>query len=337
MSMSPERRAALVGSRLASVVAARHGLPAADVAAVTFGADGAAVVLGDEVWVDPGDLAPTAVGVVSAWALRHGHHTVHLVLDAEHPQVAGTVARQAAPFDPPASVWTLDGATLVPVDPAPAPEVLVPPPATAEHVLLLEQAGLDVVVEGGEVTGEIRGLEVARVVVDADGTSRLDVGVGRFDQEAGALLHGELSPPEALARVVELVADLRRPGAEPHPLNRWARERWLRHQVVTSPELVGAAALRPVESTQPRQGVRETAVAAALGHRPDGAPLVVACSVGIDLHAVPLAADIRACHVPDADLVVVVPTRDRHGVTVALAERLARPAEVLGLDGEWPG
>ena len=48
-------------------------------------------------------------------------------------------------------------------------------------------------------------------------------------------MHGDLSPPEALSRVVEQVRDLRRSGAEPHPLNRWARERWLRHTVVVDP------------------------------------------------------------------------------------------------------
>ncbi|MGY6500828.1 MAG: hypothetical protein ACXIVQ_08070 [Acidimicrobiales bacterium] len=335
--MSPERRAALVSSRLTAAVGRHLGVALSELSPEPFANDGAVVVVDGSAWVDPGELAATAVGVSLAWAVRRGVPAVNLVLDPEHSAVAGGVARRGSTFHPAVGVWTLDGIDLVAVEPTPAPSEIVPAPATAEYVVLLEQAGVDVVVERGEVTGEIRGIEVARVVVDDAGVGRLEVGVGRFDQEAGALMHGDLSPPDALARVVAQVSELRRPGAEPHPLNRWARERWLRHQVVADPSLVGAQHLRPVESTEVRRGVRESALAAAVGHRSDGSEVVVACSVGIDLNAVPVAADIRASRAPEADLVIVVPTRDHHHVTVSLAERLARPASVVGLDGDWPG
>lgn len=38
-------------------------------------------------------------------------------------------------------------------------------------------------VEGGELMGELLGLEVARVVVGDDGSAHVEAGVGRFDRE----------------------------------------------------------------------------------------------------------------------------------------------------------
>ena len=57
--------------------------------------------------------------------------------------------------------------------------------------------------------------------------------------------------------------------------------------------------------------------------------------MGIDLDLVPSAADSRLALDPDADLVVVVPERDAHPVTQALCRRLARPAELVALAGDW--
>ncbi|QGG94587.1 hypothetical protein [Actinomarinicola tropica] len=234
-------------------------------------------------------------------------------------------------------VWELDGTTPRRVEPDPPEPIGVPSPLTAEATLLLEQAGVDVVVEEGEVIGEVQGLEVARVVLDGpDGPARLEVGVGRFDREAFALIHGELSPPEALARVVADVGEHRRPGVEPHPINRLARERWLRRRIIDEPALVGAAALGAVDAARPRGGLRDPGIAVALGARSDGTPLVVACTTGIDLEAVPDAADARLRHAPQAELVIAVPARDAHRITRELAELLARPAEVVTVEGAWP-
>ena len=301
------------------------------------GLGGAAAVDGDRAFVTPPDDQPVALGAALAWASRQGVSELHLlVAPTDAAGSLAAVARRASAFARPPVVWRIEGTGASRVEPAPPDPILVPPPSTAEQVLLLEQAGVDVVVEEGQVIGELRGLEVARVVVDEDGTPRLEVGVGRFDREAFALLHGDLAPPDALARAVQLVGDLRRAGGEPHPVNRIARERWLRHQVVASPGLVGASELRPADAARPRAGLREAGVAVALGRRPDGRSLVVACSVGIDLEAVPDAADARLRHDADADLVLVVPPRDAHPVTRDLAAMLAHPAEVIAVEGEWP-
>ena len=336
MSLTPDRRSALVAARLAAIVRARTESPV-DVSDVhSFAAHGAALVVDGTAWVDPGEGGPTGIGSPMAWAMRHEVTELHMVVESDDLERLGVLARHASMFDPAPTVSRIDGVSLHPVEPARLGTVEVPPPSTAEHVLLLDQAGVEVVVESGRVLGEIRGLEVARVLVADDGSATLHVGVGRFDREAFALMHGELSPSEALGRAVDQVGGVRRPGAEPHPLNRLARERWLRHQLVADPSLVGAVELHPVESSRARGGLRDNGIAVAVGHREDGTELVVAISVGIDLEAVPLAADARFWHAPDADLILVVPPRDQHPVTAHLAARLARPATVLGLAGEWP-
>jgi hypothetical protein len=104
---------------------------------------------------------------------------------------------------------------------------------------------------------------------------------------------------------------------------------------VSEPARVGLADLRPIAPAVPRPNLRDPAVAMALGEDSDGSPVVVACSVGIDLDLVPAAADARLSSAPEARLLLVVPARDAHPVTRDLAARLARPAEVVPLDGDW--
>ncbi len=74
-------------------------------------------------------------------------------------------------------------------------------PGIESLVELLHAAGVEVVRQGGVVSGEVLGLEIARVVVDASG-SRLEVGVGRHDREAFSVMHGDIPAAEALATVV---------------------------------------------------------------------------------------------------------------------------------------
>ena len=70
----------------------------------------------------------------------------------------------------------------------------------------------------------------------------------------------------------------------------------------------------------------------ALGEDPDGEPVVVVCSTGIDLDVVPWAADARAALTGQAArLVIVVPERDASSITIALAAALRHPATVVGL------
>ncbi|MEA3217288.1 MAG: hypothetical protein QOJ19_3444, partial [Acidimicrobiia bacterium] len=74
----------------------------------------------------------------------------------------------------------------------------------------------------------------------------------------------------------------------------------------------------------------------AIGADVDGRPLVVACSVGVDLDLVPVAADARARDLPDAELLLVSPPRDQYPAVAGLAARLRQPARMISYEGDWP-
>jgi hypothetical protein len=127
------------------------------------------------------------------------------------------------------------------------------------------------------------------------------------------------------------VREQRRAGAPDHPLQRLVPERWLRAIVLQRPELVGASALRRVEGTVAPASVKDLQPAGAVGVDTDGQPIVVVCSVGVDLDLVPAAADARLLDGRDARLVLAVPERDVPPVTVALAAALAPPADIVAV------
>lgn len=331
MTLDPDRRAALVAAKLGALVRDQWG-EAARRPAVLGG--GAALVDGTTGWV-LADAEPARVlGGAIVWAERNQIDELRVLVDDE--AAAGTVARRARAFARRPSVWRVEGRAVRPAVAAPFPERLPAPSGTDELVEMLEAAGVDVVVEHGVLSGEVLGLEIARVVQDeGDGGPRLEVGVGRHDREAFAMIHGRLPTADALAAVVDAVLAQRRPGAPQHPLNRLAAERWLRAEVMRQPQVVGARSLAPIDPTVPRDNVKDAVPAAASGEDDTGGPVVVVCSAGIDLDLVPAAADIRAWHAPDARLVLVVPERDAHPVTHILAATLAVPAEVVAVAGDW--
>jgi hypothetical protein len=285
------------------------------------------------------DERPDAgLGRALVWAERERLGELHLIVD--DVEAAGVLARRAGLFGRPPRVWQVEGRSLRPAEPVDPPPALEPPAIAREQVALLRGAGVEVVVERGEIRGEVLGLEVARVVVDdgdatGEPTARIEVGVGRHDREAFAMLHGEVPTAAALASVVDKVRRHRASDAEAHPLGRLAAERWLRSIVMADPGAVGARHLAPAEPTIARDGVKDVAPAVAFGDDADSRPLVVACSVGIDLDLVPAAADARQALHPEARLVVVVPERDAHPVTRRLVGALARPAELHPVPGDW--
>jgi hypothetical protein len=286
------------------------------------------------------DQPARRLGGALAWARRAGATEIHVLVD--DLSSAGVVARRAMPFADPPHVWRVNCRALEAVEPAPTPTFAAPHPAAELEAVLLSDAGLEVVIEQGQIIGEVRGLEVARVVIEPDPDTgderpRIEAGVGRFDREQFALMNPDLSRPEAIGRVIDIVRGYRRAGAPPHPLNQLVPERWLRAALVADPSLVGAAELRPVESAVPRQNLRENLPATAIGTGRDGQPVVVVCSTGVDLELVPTAADDRAAHLPGARLVLAVPAHDVLPVTTELAGALVGPAEIVAVDGDWRG
>ncbi len=298
---------------------------------------GAATLLeGASAWVLLDRDPLHAFGAALVWADRQGVTELHVLAGSD----AGVLARRARCFEPPPEIWGIEGTTLVAAapDPVALPRSAVPAPALDG---LLVDAELEVVVEDGVVRGEVSGLEVARVVhgvstagVPLDGPL-LEVGVGQADRELTGMVHGELDPVDQLARVVKIVRAQRRPGAPPHPLNRLVPERWLRALLMADPARVGLAELRPIEAAVPRTNLRDRGVAAGLGRTAKGEEVVVVCSVGVDLDLVPAAADTRLAAGPGRRLLIVVPARDAHPVTLALAARLSPPAEVVRVSDAW--
>lgn len=334
------RRSSLNAAKLDALVAAhwgpgdrgRHAFGSG--AALTGELDGEPVV-----WAFADDRAERALGPALLWAERQGAARLHLVLD--DALVAGVLARQAELFGPPAPrVWHVVERDLVASAPAKA-QVAATPPVPPDLVDLLHDAGLELVVEDGLVRGEFKGLEVARIAVGFTtsgeflDTPLLEVGVGKADRELTGMLHGSLAPVDQLARVVEIVREHRRPGAEPHPLNQLVPERWLRSVLCREPQLVGLATLQPAQGPHPRTNLRDPGIAMALGSRADGEPVIVACAVGVALDLVPLAADARALVAPDAELLLAVPERDDLAGNRRLAGRLAVPATIVPIPGDW--
>jgi hypothetical protein len=329
-----ERRAALNSAKLAALVSThwgpgertRHTLGAGAALIDPAASPVRAWVLAD----GPGDRS---LGPALVWAERLSAGSVDLVAD---PEAAGALARQAALFaDPAPTVWAVDGTALVPASPVPAPAPATPP-SPPELVDLLIDAGVEIVVEGGVLRGEVNGLEVARIVA-GETTARvpldaplLEVGVGKADRELTAMVHGGMTPIDQLSRVVEIVRRHRRPGAPRHPLNQLVPDRWLRAVLCRNPSLVGVDALRPAEGPRPRQNLTERDIAVAVGEG-----IVVACTVGISVDLVPAAADARAALDPGARLVLAIPARDDHPGTRRLAARLREPAEVVAVPGDW--
>jgi hypothetical protein len=144
------------------------------------------------------------------------------------------------------------------------------------------------------------------------------------------MLHGDLAPADALERVVTIVQQHRRPGAPRHPLNQLVPERWLRWTLHNEPSRIGVDRVDPAPSARPRVGLRERDVACARS-----SDAVVVCSVGVDLDLVPSAAEARLVLDPDAPLLLVVPERDDHPATRALAAQLRSQATVVTVAGDW--
>jgi len=279
------------------------------------------------------DAEPARVlGPALLWAARNDVGALRLVVDDR--EAGGLLARRAPLFALAPEVWVVAGRALERAAPTPHRVELPTDPRLLDAAELFTAAGCDRVVEHGRVVAEIAGLEVARVTIGDDGQPLLEVGVGRFDREAHAMISGGDIDVERLTQVATLVRLHRRPGAPPHPLNALVPERALRSRVIADPALVGAERLSPVPPVVEPRDLRTVAPSPAVGEDPDGSPVVVVCSTGIDLDLVPTGADTRLRDGRGARLVLAVPARDAHRATVELAAALVDPAEVVAVPPE---
>jgi hypothetical protein len=227
-------------------------------------------------------------------------------------------------------VWHVVERALLPAIAEPLPEV---PDAPLEHEkfrALITEGGATPAVDHGVLVGEVRGLEVCRVVTDtATGDTRLEVGIGQHDREAFQMLHGNVPTVEALAKVVAAVEPHRRYGAAPHPLNRLGQAQALRARLIDEPGLVGAARIEARPSPLDRPNLKDAypCVASAMI---DGHPVTLVVSSGVDLDLVPYATDARLA--TGESTRIVVPTRDAVPVQSDIAALLLDPMPIMPVD-----
>lgn len=329
MPADPQRRAALLNLKLRALVRDHLGHEIGDVSAtqpVPFGR-GAALVIEGTAWVLLAEQPERSLGGALAWSMRQPAARNYAII-AE--SASGVLSRRAALFDAPIAVWHAVERMLIAAVDEPYPDLGPLDLAQDDLRSLIIEGGAEPVVEHGVLVGEVRGLEVCRVVTDAaTGEVRLEVGVGAHDREAFLMIHGGRPTVEALAGVVASVELHRREGAPYHPLNKLGAERFLRWSVLQDPARIGAATLAVAEPPMVRPNVKDPVPAVALGTTTEGDPLVVVTSTGIDLDLVPFAVDARQMHSPDAVLRLVVPTRDASPVTRLLAAAASRPPSVV--------
>lgn len=328
MSLDPARRAGLERARAAAIARDHFELDAGLDSVVLDAAPFGVVVASDDHAVIVSSVDDLSVlGGAVVWLDRNSVTRADLV--AEHH--AGVHARRAAMLAPELAVHELADGTVRRAEVAPIAEPHPTPSDVAALVAMIERSGAQAVIEDGIVRAEIAGLEVGRVV-DGPGGSVFEVGVGRFDREAGALLRADRPVEPTLVDTIEQVRGHREPGAPLHAVNRIGRERWLRDAIRRDPALAGVSDVALVEPIPPRTSLLEPTAAALLGRDGDRTVLVV-CSVGVELGLVPATADLVARHGPD-EVRFVLPGRDALPYLQRLAARL--PAEVTFVDVPVP-
>lgn len=351
------RRRRLLGIKLTALVTEHLGT-APDGDSRSFGA-GAALVHAGGSWVLIDGAADRSLGAALAWAVRNGPASLDLVVESG----GGVVARRASAFDLPIRVWFPEERSLLPVVADPCGRPLEPDPEHLALVDLIETAGAVAHIERGVVTGEVRGLEVCRVVDeptrghfaelvdvppghadpdtdqiaarlaarDDDGVL-LEVGVGANDREAFQMLHGHLPTVDALSGVVSAVSDHRHVGALQHPLNRMAPERFLRWQVEHDPGILGLASLSQLDPPVDRLSMKHIEPCTGRGVDLDGNTVLVVFSVGVDLDLVAFVADVLAhLDAPVARVLVATPERDLLPIVRDLFALMSRPIELVGV------
>jgi hypothetical protein len=326
VSLDADRLSGLARTKLERLVRGRF--PDVTAGAATFNA-GVGLVDAGRAYVLLVQSAPSPMAAALSWGARNGAHEFHVIVDAPDP----LLAVQARGLEPTPMMWQAVGTDLIEMEALALPEPVDPAPSVAAQIPLLEAAGCAVVVEHGVVIGEVLGLEVARVALEADGSSTVRVGVGLYDQEAHALVHARSSVEERLQQVTSEVGSHRHSGAGPHPLNRVARERWLRSVAFTDPSLLGLKTLENVPPLVPRGGIHEQRPVAARGTRDTDLVLAV-FSTGIDLDLVPAAA-AHLAQVPVDEVLLVLPARDHHAIIDSMASHLSAPARLVAIADPW--
>ena len=282
-----DRRSRLLSIKLRALVREHLGLSTDPDGSHESFALGAGFLTADAVWVLIDADASRSLGPVLAWTSQFERRGNLLVENN-----AGLLARRASLFDADITVWHVDDHTITR---AIAEPHIVSASASDAHlsfVDIIESSGADALVEHGVVVGEVRGLEMCRVVDDVTtGDVRLEVGMGVNDREAFAMVHGELPTEQALRNVIDAVAVHREPGANVHPFNQFGAERMHRWRALQDPASIGFARLDPVDPPVKRTNLKDAVPCAAIGSTDSGNLSAAVFVHGVDLDVVPFAVD----------------------------------------------
>lgn len=274
-----------------------------------------------------GPTAERMLGPGLLWANKHELGRLTILAESDS---AGALARRAGHFDDSVHVEVLEvhGTELTAAAVTSIPDVPTLGSEVWRMAGLINDAGARAVDDHGRLVAEFAGLEVARVVLDPDGEPLLEVGVGQADRELHQLVHGQLDADASLRRAIAAVAVHRRRDANPHPLNRLARERWLRAMVLDDPSVLGLASAEPIAPLRPRDTLLGTQAVAIDGRDHAGNRVIVVCSVGVDVDVAAEAGDYRARTDPSARLLVAMPARDHYPVVQRLIGLVSRSSLV---------
>ncbi len=305
MSADAERRSRLLSLKLRALVREHLGLESDPQGTPEVFSLGAAFITDDAVWTLIDGDASRALGPTLAWATRHNRH-IHVLVEKD----SGVVARRAAFFKQSITVWHVDEKSLLPAVPEPHLPQVDADPAHRELMPLIASSGADALEEHGVVVGEVRGLEMCRVVNDAiTGEARLEVGMGVNDREAFAMVHGELPTEQALRNVIEAVQVHREPGAMVHPFNQFGAERLHRWRALQNPQSIGFDELAPADPPVKRTNLKDPVPCVAKGTTASDTSAVAVFVNGIDLDVIPFAVDAADMH-GVSNVVIAVRQRD---------------------------
>lgn len=360
MSLDPTRRSQLVALKLRSLVGSVWGhteseglvaVPYFAGAAVFHEASAKLFVLVDvkEIDADPLDLAAQVPRPARGWlggalvaAARRSAASIEILADPR--SLDGSDARRAQVFSVPVMCSEIIGREIRKIVAVPLAEPAELSP-TDVHLFdqfssMIREAGATPVFELGILTAEVLGLEVARALSDEFGT-HLAVGVGRHDRLAQSMMNAQVEPLVALRNAVDTVRSVRTSGVGPHPGNTVSRSRWVRDHLIAHPALVGADHLVSLAGTVAVE-LKRPSVAVCAGRTSAGQTVVVGCSVGADLDAIPDLLDVLetpGCHAVVGDespnVILVVPTGDDLPAVRLLASLTRRPIEVAVIRPPW--
>jgi hypothetical protein len=297
-----QRRSRLLSVKLVALLGQHLGVDVSSYTQETCGL-GAALVSDDAVWILVDGDASRALGPAIAWASKYAR-PLHLVVENH----SGLLVRRVSGFALPISVWHIEGNGLFSAIAEPHQEAVS---ATHAHNALISQiddAGAESLVEWGIVVGEVRGLEICRVVDDEHTKeARIEVGIGAHDRETYALLHQARPIHESIADVVATVSAHRAQGAAFHPYNHIAPERFARWRALQEPGALGFVSLTRVDPPVPRINVKDSVPCVALGAQPDGTTTAVVFVHGIDLDVVAFSVDAALKYSCESVMIVTRP------------------------------